>query len=70
MVPFRGPVKNTIHQLTGGIRSAMGYCGSRNIGEFGQKSEFIEITSAGVRESHPHEVRIVKEAPNYSPSER
>ncbi|MDB2351374.1 IMP dehydrogenase [Candidatus Marinimicrobia bacterium] len=70
MVPFRGPVKNTIHQLTGGIRSAMGYCGSRNIGEFGQKSEFIEITSAGIRESHPHEVRIVKEAPNYSPSER
>ncbi|MDG1223522.1 MAG: IMP dehydrogenase [Candidatus Marinimicrobia bacterium] len=70
MVPFRGPVKNTIHQLTGGIRSAMGYCGSRNIGEFGQKSEFIEITLAGVRESHPHEVRIVKEAPNYSPSER
>ena len=70
MVPFRGPVKNTIHQLTGGIRSAMGYCGSRNIGEFGQKSEFVEITSAGVRESHPHEVRIVKEAPNYSPSER
>lgn len=70
MVPFRGPVKNTIHQLTGGIRSAMGYCGSRNIGEFAQKSEFIEITSAGVRESHPHEVRIVKEAPNYSPSER
>ena len=68
MVPFRGPVKNTIHQLTGGIRSAMGYCGSRNIGEFGQKSEFIEITSAGIRESHPHEVRIVKEAPNYSPS--
>ena len=70
MVPFRGPVKNTIHQLTGGIKSAMGYCGSRNIGEFAQKSEFIEITSAGVRESHPHEVRIVKEAPNYSPSER
>jgi IMP dehydrogenase len=70
MVPFRGPVKNTIHQLTGGIRSAMGYCGSRNIGEFEQKSEFIEITLAGVRESHPHEVRIVKEAPNYSPSER
>jgi IMP dehydrogenase len=47
----------------------MGYCGSRSIGEFEQKSEFIEITSAGMRESHPHEVRIVKEAPNYSPSE-
>ena len=69
MVPFRGPVRNTIHQLTGGIRSSMGYCGSRSIGEFEQKSEFIEITPAGMRESHPHEVRIVKEAPNYSPSE-
>ena len=69
MVPFRGPVKNTIHQLTGGIKASMGYCGCRNIDEFGRKSEFIEITSAGVRESHPHEVRIVKEAPNYSPSD-
>ena len=69
MVPVRGPVKNTLHQLTGGIRASMGYCGCKNIEEFGRKSEFIEITSAGVRESHPHEVRIVKEAPNYSPSE-
>ena len=69
MVPFRGPVKNTIHQLTGGIKASMGYCGCKNIDEFGRKSEFIEITSAGVRESHPHEVRIVKEAPNYSPSD-
>ena len=69
MVPFRGPVKNTIHQLTGGIRSSMGYCGCKTIEEFGDKSEFIEITAAGVRESHPHEVRIVKEAPNYSASD-
>ena len=69
MVPFRGPVKNTIHQLTGGIRSSLGYCGCTTIDEFGSKSEFIEITAAGVRESHPHEVRIVKEAPNYSPSD-
>jgi IMP dehydrogenase len=69
MVPFRGPVKNTIHQLTGGIRSSMGYCGCKTIEEFGTRSEFIEITVAGVRESHPHEVRIVKEAPNYSASE-
>ena len=69
MVPYRGPVKNTIHQLTGGIRSSMGYCGCKTIEEFGDKSEFIEITAAGVRESHPHEVRIVKEAPNYSASE-
>ena len=69
MVPYRGPVKNTIHQLTGGIRSSMGYCGCKTIEEFGDKSEFIEITAAGVRESHPHEVRIVKEAPNYSASD-
>ena len=69
MVPYRGPVKNTIHQLTGGIRASMGYCGCKNIEEFGDKSEFIEITAAGVRESHPHEVRIVKEAPNYSASD-
>ena len=69
MVPYRGPVKNTIHQLTGGIRSSMGYCGCKTVEEFGDKSEFIEITAAGVRESHPHEVRIVKEAPNYSASD-
>ena len=69
MVPYRGPVKNTIHQLIGGIRSSMGYCGCKSIEEFGDKSEFIEITAAGVRESHPHEVRIVKEAPNYSASD-
>ncbi len=69
MVPYRGPVKNTIYQLTGGIRSSMGYCGCKTIEEFGDKSEFIEITAAGVRESHPHEVRIVKEAPNYSASD-
>ena len=69
MVPYRGPVKNTIHQLTGGIRSSMGYCGCKTVKEFGDKSEFIEITAAGVRESHPHEVRIVKEAPNYSASD-
>ena len=69
MVPYRGPVKNTIHQLTGGIRSSMGYCGCKTIEEFGDKSEFIEITAAGERESHPHNVRIVKEAPNYSASD-
>ena len=69
MVPYRGPVKNTIYQLTGGIRASMGYCGCKTIAEFGDRSEFIEITAAGVRESHPHEVRIVKEAPNYSASD-
>ena len=65
MVPFRGSVNNTIHQLLGGIRAAMGYCGCKTIPEFGQKSSFIKVSSAGVKENHPHEVRIVKEAPNY-----
>ena len=69
MVPYRGPVRNTIHQLVGGIRSSMGYCGCKDISEFGENSKFVEITSAGVKENHPHEVRIVKEAPNYQVSD-
>ena len=69
MVPYRGPVRNTIHQLTGGIRSAMGYCGCGTLSEFGTHSTIIQITSAGVKENHPHEVRIVKEAPNYQISD-
>ncbi len=69
MVPFRGPVRNTIHQLLGGIRSSMGYCGCENISDFGKETQFVEITSAGIKENHPHEVRIVKEAPNYQVSD-
>ena len=69
MVPYRGPVRNTIHQLIGGIRSSMGYCGCENIIEFGNKSVFTQITTAGIKENHPHEVRIVKEAPNYQVSD-
>ena len=65
MVPFRGSVKNTIHQLLGGVRAAMGYCGCGTITEFGQKASFVQVSAAGVKENHPHEVRIVKEAPNY-----
>ncbi len=65
MVPYRGPVGNTIHQLTGGLRASMGYCGAGDIGQLQKNAEFIQISNAGVRESHPHEVRIVKEAPNY-----
>jgi|TARA_B100000959_G_scaffold35202_1_gene33624 IMP dehydrogenase len=65
MVPYRGPVKNTIHQLTGGLRASFGYCGAKNIGQLQKKAEFIAISNAGVRENHPHEIRIVKEAPNY-----
>ena len=69
MVPYRGPVRNTIHQIIGGVRSSMGYCGCRDIKELGTKALFTQITSAGVKENHPHEVRIVKEAPNYQVSD-
>ena len=65
MVPFRGSVKNAIHQLLGGVRAAMGYCGCGTITEFGQQASFVQVSAAGVKENHPHEVRIVKEAPNY-----
>jgi IMP dehydrogenase len=65
MVPYRGSVRNTIHQLMGGLRSSMGYCGAKDITDFHGKAEFIQTTSAGVKESHPHEVKIMKEAPNY-----
>ena len=69
MVPYRGSVRNTIHQLMGGLRSSMGYCGAGDIKDFHDKAEFIQTTSAGVKESHPHEVKIMKEAPNYQVSD-
>lgn len=69
MVPFRGAVSNAIHQLLGGVRSSMGYCGVKTIQEFGKKSKFVQISAAGIKESHPHEVRIVKESPNYQVSD-
>ena len=69
MVPYRGPVQNTIHQLIGGVRSSMGYCGCRTIQEFSTQSKMVQVTSAALKENHPHEVRIVKEAPNYQVSE-
>ncbi len=65
MVPYRGPVRQTIHQIVGGLRASMGYCGAASIKEFPNKAEFIRMSLAGTKESHPHEVRIVKEAPNY-----
>ena len=64
-VPYKGPVSAVIHQLMGGLRSSMGYVGCRTIDEMRAKAEFVEITSAGVRESHVHDVQITKEAPNY-----
>ena len=69
MVPYRGPVRNTIHQLMGGLRSSMGYCGAKDIKDFHKKAQFIQTTTAGIKESHPHEVKIMKEAPNYQVSD-
>ena len=65
MVPYRGPLADTIHQLVGGLRSGMGYCGAANIEEMRKKARFVKITSAGLKESHVHDVIITKEAPNY-----
>ena len=65
-VPYKGSVADTIFQLVGGIRSGMGYCGCPTIADLQEKAEFIRITGAGLKESHPHDIYITKEAPNYS----
>ncbi len=67
-VPYKGSVADTVFQLVGGIRSGMGYCGCHNISELQEKAEFVRITGAGLKESHPHDIYITKEAPNYSAS--
>ena len=67
-VPYKGPVSDTIFQLLGGIRAGMGYCGCGTIEELQAKAQFVRITNAGLRESHPHDISITKEAPNYSAS--
>ena len=67
-VPFRGPVSETIYQMMGGLRSGMGYCGAHNIEELRTRSRFVRITGAGLKESHPHDIYITKEAPNYTSS--
>ena len=64
-VPFRGPVSETVYQLVGGLRSGMGYCGARTLAELFEKARLVEISAAGLRESHVHDVIITKEAPNY-----
>lgn len=64
-VPYAGTIRDVIHQLVGGLRSSMGYCGSKDIKTFQDKAEFVEITSAGLKESHAHDVIITQEAPNY-----
>ena len=65
-VPFKGPLADTIYQLMGGLRSGMGYCGAPDIDTLRKNAKFVRITSAGLRESHPHDINITKEAPNYS----
>src|SRR5438128_20621 len=65
-VPYKGPVADVIFQMTGGLRSGMGYCGVCDIGGLQTDTEFIQVTTAGLRESHPHDVVITREAPNYS----
>lgn len=64
-VPFKGPVANIIHQLIGGLRASMGYVGAKDLGEMRAKAKFVKISSAGLRESHVHDVAITREAPNY-----
>ncbi|MBK7979553.1 MAG: IMP dehydrogenase [Ignavibacteriae bacterium] len=64
-VPFKGSLADTIYQFIGGLRASMGYCGAKNIDEFKKNSKFVKITASGLRESHPHDVIITKESPNY-----
>lgn len=65
-VPYKGPLADTVFQLIGGLRAGMGYCGAKTIEDLKQKAKFIRMTGAGLAESHPHDVQITKEAPNYS----
>ena len=66
-VPYKGELIESIHQFVGGLRSGMGYCGAKNINLLKKEAKFISITPSGIRESHPHNITITKEAPNYSP---
>lgn len=67
-VPYKGPLSETIYQYVGGLRAAMGYCGVRTIEELKTKTHFVKISASGLRESHPHDITITKEAPNYQKS--
>jgi IMP dehydrogenase len=67
-VPYKGEMRNYLHQLVSGLRKGMGYCGCRNIEELKKYRKFVKMTSAGFRESHAHDVTITQESPNYSPS--
>jgi IMP dehydrogenase len=64
--PYKGPLGPFIYQLVGGLRAGMGYCGTRNIEELRTRTRFILVSAASVQESHPHDIAITQEAPNYS----
>ena len=64
-VPFKGKLKEVMHQLIGGLRAGMGYCGSSNVDKL-KEAKFVRITNSGIKESHPHDVTITREAPNYN----
>ena len=67
-VPYKGQLSDTVYQLLGGLRSGMGYCGTPTIASLKENGQFVRITGAGLRENHPHDISITKEAPNYSVS--
>jgi IMP dehydrogenase len=64
-VPFKGELSSTVYQMVGGLRAAMGYCGAASVAEMQRKAQFVRMSDAGLRESHPHDIHITKEAPNY-----
>ena len=64
-VPYKGALAEVMYQIIGGLRAGMGYCGAKNVSDL-QKAKFVRITSSGIRESHPHDITITSEAPNYS----
>jgi len=66
-VPYKGELEESIHQFLGGLKAGMGYCGSANVDELRDQGKFVQLTASGIRESHPHNIQITKEAPNYSP---
>ena len=65
-MPFKGSLADTVYQMVGGLKAGMGYLGAENLNQLKEKAEFIKITNAGLQESHPHDISITKESPNYS----
>ena len=64
-VPYKGELSTTVYQMVGGLRAAMGYCGAENVAALQERAKFVKMSDAGLRESHPHDIHITKEAPNY-----